>query len=98
MNYFLGFGLAAFFFFAAGFFVAFFLVAGFFFAFSFVFLFFEGTVLPRRLLGIPRRTSPARVASWTQASWCLGLSLQKFSQKASESKLPAGKGAQAPRY
>src|SRR5437867_11400160 len=39
MNYFLGFGLAVFFFFAAGFFVAFFLGAGFFFAFSFVFVF-----------------------------------------------------------
>ena len=39
MNYFLGFGLAAFFFFAAGFFVAFFLGAGFFFAFGFVFVF-----------------------------------------------------------
>src|SRR5206468_8520785 len=44
MNYFLGFGLAAFFFFAAGFFVAFFLGAGFFFAFAFgfVFAFFLG--------------------------------------------------------
>src|SRR5438093_12332767 len=65
MNYFLGFGLAVFFFFAAGFFVAFFLGAGFFFAFSFVFVF-------AFFLGLGLALGAAGRVGFSAAGWGLG--------------------------